>query len=223
MRHSQTGSWLVEIGIVVMLCGVVALVAMRALSDGERARGRADNTTALEVSEQALRAYVLRQKRLPCPDSSGTGYEDRNAAGVCNGSAVGQLPYLTLQLDKPVLAAGQSLRYGYWRDGSVDLANPAAVGLGGDEDLSVPFLDALARAASTDIGTSRPYVAKAGADGDAIQCDSAGSNPAFVLAALPAETSGPAHCFRDSPSAGFLLLSVGPDELRAWVRSRIAH
>lgn len=223
MRHRQSGSLLVEISLAMMAMGALALVAVPMLSGTKKNQDRALAGNSLMLAEQAVRTFILREKRLPCPDPVGGGYEARDADGQCPpGLATGFLPYAALQLDKPAIDG--VVRYGVWRGAGADLANRAASTVAdGASDGSQQLLDALARALKSPPGTALPYVARLNGQLQHVDCTAASDNPAFVMAVqASASVAGSALCFADDRAAGNQVRWVGRQELLGWAKFRFS-
>lgn len=194
----QDGFTLVELATVLGVIGLLA-VAMTSSFDGlQQARAHNGARADAESARQALRAFALRNKRLPCPDTSTHGDSGREGAGVACGAGVdvGWLPYESLGLAIPVRAS--RLRYGVYRGAAAtDLVAPRhgaadsidIDGLGG-------FSTALTGAASAVASSARPYYVT----GRSVEnsCDAGSSpgtgitliNPAFVLVAPATDRDG---------------------------------
>lgn len=122
----QRGFSLVELSIVLLALGVLGWAVAGSYGNAGTVRDRDGAVQTAETLREALRAFALRNGRLPCPDSAGTGWEG-DAAGACiDGVEAGWLPYRTLGLDVPQAALRAA--YGVYR-------NKAATG--GDADLAV--------------------------------------------------------------------------------------
>jgi prepilin-type N-terminal cleavage/methylation domain-containing protein len=103
--RAQAGFSMVEVSLALVVAGLMSWAAfsgyetVSAQQDIER--GRAE---ALQL-QSTLRAFALRNARLPCPDASSTGdggYESQTA-GVCSaGNQVGWFPYVSVGLERPV-------------------------------------------------------------------------------------------------------------------------
>lgn len=185
---ATAGFSLVELAVVLGVLGVLAVTMTSAFGSIGQARDRNAAQAHAESARQALRTFAVRNRRLPCPDTSTHGDSAREAAGGnCSGSArVGWLPYESLGLDTPVRAS--RLRYGVHRGGAgMDLVvpvhgavdHPDPEGIGG-------FLDTLARAAAAPATVDQPYYVD-GAVGAAVCATGVPgavlANPAFVLVA----------------------------------------
>ncbi len=72
-----------------------------------RKTSEVSTSIALREAQAALEGFILRENRLPCPDTSGNGLEN------CTGDSVGKLPEKTLGISLP-----HPLRYGVFRNPS---------------------------------------------------------------------------------------------------------
>ena len=192
-RHRLAGFSLVELAVVLGVLGLLAMTALSAFDNLGQTRQHNAARAHAEAARQALYAFALRNKRLPCPDNSANGDSGREAGGGVCGSAlnIGWLPYESLGLDLPVRA--QRLRYGVHRGtAATDLAAPQPVSAD-QPDLErgggfSAALAALAALATTNI--TQPYYS---ADGNPEACPGSSArrtNPAFVLLAPAGDRDG---------------------------------
>lgn len=182
------GFTLVELAVVLGVLGVLALAMTSTFDSAAQARQHNAARAHAESARLALRAFALRNRRLPCPDSSAWGDTGREGGGsACGGTTnVGWLPYEALGLDVP--ERGARLRYGVHR-GTADLVAP------GQASTDVPDLEgtgglvaALSRAATTST-VGQPHYFAANPAGPTC---SGGTpiNPAFVLVAPSTDRDG---------------------------------
>lgn len=126
VRFAHRGFSMVELAVALTALGILTWAVAGnlggAAADGMRKRVQAEG----EQLRGAVRAFALTERRLPCPDVDGDGWEDLSA-GTCPAGTeplqVGWLPYRSLGQDLP--AAPVQALYGVYR-------NPAA-----DADLAV--------------------------------------------------------------------------------------
>ncbi|MBB6065726.1 prepilin-type N-terminal cleavage/methylation domain-containing protein [Pseudoxanthomonas broegbernensis] len=204
----HAGFTLVEVAVVAGILGLLALTMTSAFEGMEQARQQNTAQAHAEAARQALRTFMLRNKRLPCPDNSTYGDRGReaNGAGSCPGDLrVGWLPYESLGLQVPVRS--QRLRYGVHRGTNADLVAPLHGAVDGpDLEGTGGLARALATAAQAAPSTDQPHYSGAVPALSSDTCASAEPvNPAFVLAA-PAtdrDVDGAIHPGFDGPNRGF--------------------
>lgn len=196
------GYTLVELATVLGILGVLTLTTHSAVESMQQSRLHNASQAHAETARQALRAYVLRNKRLPCPDTSAEG--DRGRAAASCGAAAGWLPYETLGLETP--ERSRRIRYGVHRSATIDLVEPAPSSVD-EPDFEgrsgmAALLAALAVAAPTG---GAPYYAAEFIDGGATCNGARPVNPAFVLVAPAADMDGSAGVAPgfDGPNRGF--------------------
>ncbi|MDR3157773.1 MAG: prepilin-type N-terminal cleavage/methylation domain-containing protein [Zoogloeaceae bacterium] len=173
--HGRTGQGfsLIELTVTLVVMGVLGLLAGFAFSgpgDTSSLQGRSEANKMRE----ALRYFVLANKRLPCPDSDGDGHED------CAAGESGFLPYLTFGLED---AAGNRMRYAVYRGSAADdvtsLIERTGDGEGQPDYLGYGDMIAALRKIPATPAASHVRVAAVGADG-ASDCGNF-THPAFVL------------------------------------------
>lgn len=210
------GYSLVELAVVLCILGVLGIAMTSAFDGYTQGRDQSAARAQAETARQALRAFALRNHRLPCPDTSNAGDDGREAGGgnCPAGSQTGWLPYLSLDLSQP--ARGQRIRYGVRRGNDGDLAEPAATSAD-DADGSAAFDHALRTVAAASPSIAHPYHGPVSPDAEP-SCGAAESNPAFMLA-VPVrdldEQGGDAPGF-DGANRGFAagtsLCAAPPDQ-----------
>ncbi|MDR1274923.1 MAG: prepilin-type N-terminal cleavage/methylation domain-containing protein [Candidatus Accumulibacter sp.] len=112
LSRFASGFTLLELSFVVVVMGVLGLFFAGSFSGADDVRVRRQSRAHAEVAREALRAFVLANKRLPCPDANADGYEDCALAGE-----TGTLPYADLGLAD---AAHNRILYGVYRAASTD-------------------------------------------------------------------------------------------------------
>lgn len=128
-RSSQVGLTLLETALILLVAGLMTWSAFSVYGGVQDAQTRREAQHSARQLQGQLRAYALRQGRLPCPDTSAgaTGYEDLLGGACAPGSQVGWFPYLSLGLVQPTEEL--RARYAVYRQAS---ATPAL-----DADLAV--------------------------------------------------------------------------------------
>lgn len=112
MRRAARGWSVIEMTVVLAVIGLLAWSGLSTLETGMAERDRAQAQQLGEAWRDRLRAYALNNRRLPCPDLTGQGWEG-DAAGACGTALTGWLPYRTLGLDLP--ADGLRAAYAVFR------------------------------------------------------------------------------------------------------------
>ncbi|MBU0746895.1 MAG: type II secretion system GspH family protein [Gammaproteobacteria bacterium] len=127
---SQAGFSLIEVAIALVVAGLMSWAAFSGYvtvsEQQEIERGRAEG----QQLQSILRAFALRNGRLPCPGTSPDGYETLTGGACSPGNQLGWFPYVSVGLELPTdrLRA----RYSVFRE--ANLAVPAE-----DADLAVEF------------------------------------------------------------------------------------
>lgn len=112
-RYRTQGWSFVELAIVLAIAGLLVWMWPSAGGNLGVARERAEATDHLRQVSEAMRAYALREARLPCPAAGAPYWEDCTAS-----SAVGVVPYRSLGLDPP--ASDLVARYAVYRQPNPD-------------------------------------------------------------------------------------------------------
>lgn len=92
--HKQKGFTLVEIAIVMLIFGLIIGGIMGPLKTQLQNLDRKETKKLIEGTKDAMIGFAIRNGRLPCPDTSGDGQE--NKPGVNCTSARGVVPWVTL-------------------------------------------------------------------------------------------------------------------------------
>ncbi|MCR6685640.1 type II secretion system protein [Pseudoxanthomonas sp.] len=208
IRRTQ-GFSLLEVAVVIGVLGLLTMAMTSAFENVQQVRGRKAAIADAEGARNAVRAFALRNKRLPCPDNSTYGDTGREAgSGSCPaGVDIGWLPYESLGLAVPVRAS--RLRYGVNRGvAGLDPTDPTPTAADGlDLEGTGGFSAALGALAASPAGTGAPYYVVQSATDPAVTC--AGGdliNPAFVLVAPGQDqevVDGEPHPGFDTPNRGF--------------------
>ena len=117
----QTGFTLIEIAIVLVIVGIIISVAATVLPSLIQSAKIKKARAILDKTDYALQGYIIANGRLPCPDTSGDGMENRisganpPADDTCTAYA-GDLPYLTIGLSSGNDNWQNAIRYGVYED-----------------------------------------------------------------------------------------------------------
>ncbi|QOC22172.1 hypothetical protein IC757_14290 [Wenzhouxiangella sp. AB-CW3] len=100
VRTREAGFGLLAVFVLTVLLGATLLAGYIWLNSQQVSQRAEDIAGVLEHTDRALRGFALTQYRLPCPDTSGDGFED------CDSNAArGRLPWRTLNLEDRELRA----------------------------------------------------------------------------------------------------------------------
>lgn len=91
----QKGFTLVEIAIVLAIIGILMSGILGSISAQRDGIQKKEDAATLNRIVNALQGFVSVNGYMPCPDSNGDGYENRNANGYC-AAVNGRLPYLEI-------------------------------------------------------------------------------------------------------------------------------
>ena len=182
LRRSQAGFSLIELSVVVAVLGAMTFVVTAGFENVQAYRQHRQATADAQAAYAAVRAFALRNRRLPCPDSSTDGRTMREAASPCARPS-GWLPYESIGLTPP--AENARMRYGVYIQGSTNLATPTASASDGlDLDGVGGLLTSLVAAATHPGSTLTPYYVQGTTADSSAQCSSGNpTNPAFVIVA----------------------------------------
>lgn len=205
-RRCQRGAALLEVSLGLLIVGVLTVATFELQSAMRKRQMNKDMGHVLQSVDAAVRMFVVRQKRLPCPDAAGTGVETGGNAGC--GVLTGGVPFVSLGLDLPPLPGGKVLRYGV----------SGAMFSAADTPLLVR-----ARLASLGAGAG-PYVAAPDASRRFTSCGSAALHPAYALMWMPSGTpvSDP-NCFHESRDGEMGVLAVGRVEFLGWLQTALGR
>ena len=101
-RDPQSGFTLTEIAIVMLVIGLVLVGALGPVNRLFQISQTNSNQERLDAAREALLSFGAINGRLPCPDRTGDGVEDRNlngatpTLGCAGGINEGFLPWVTL-------------------------------------------------------------------------------------------------------------------------------
>ncbi|HUH90210.1 MAG TPA: type II secretion system protein [Lysobacter sp.] len=187
IRRSRVhGFTLLEMAIAVSIIGVLGMAVSSAYFGIADVRARARGQAEAEVARQSVRAFMLRNKRLPCPDLStgGSGAREGLAGSCPAGAQIGWLPYESLGLAPP--EPRHRMRYAVARAGTgADLVTPLTdVADGLDLDGVTRLRRTLMAAANQTPASNRPYLTGTGGPANPESCSgNVVANPAFAVIA----------------------------------------
>lgn len=181
-RFTDRGFSLVELAVALAALGILTWAVAGNLGgtadDGRRARAQAEG----EQLRAAVRAFALTERRLPCPDRDGDGWEDLNTGTCPVGTEpvqAGWLPYRSLGRDLP--PAPMQALYGVYRHPAADADLAVLAERSGDAPGDAAYRDVrdlvigLNNAAAQPLATDRIHLS-----GDLEVC-TPNAHSAFVL------------------------------------------
>lgn len=113
----QRGFSLVEMGVVMVVVGIIGVIAWRWVATSQAPMARPEMQRQLNEAQAGVEGFLLSQHRLPCPSSDAGGTES------CGDATAVHFPWRTLGMGSEFAA----LHYGVNRGGGADLAAvPAA-------------------------------------------------------------------------------------------------
>lgn len=117
-KGAQFGFSLIELSVAIAILALLTWAVSGAYGNGMR-QGERDVAAAQgENVRDVIRSFALRNRRLPCPDASGSGWEG-DAHGVCAaGAEIGWVPYRSLGMDIP--ASPLRAAYGVYRNAGIN-------------------------------------------------------------------------------------------------------
>ncbi len=181
VRPCCEGFSLIELSVAIAIMGLLTWAVGGAYGNSTRQGARDAAVAQGETMRDLIRSFALVNRRLPCPDTSGSGWEN------CAGGELGWLPYSTLGLDIP--SPTTRAAYGVYRNAAInaDLAVVAertgnAAGTPGYQDIrdliaGAGFVTAQAP------GVGHLYLTGNDGAGGAVDCaNNKVAIPAFVVA-----------------------------------------
>jgi prepilin-type N-terminal cleavage/methylation domain-containing protein len=121
-KIDQAGFTLIEMAIVVVIAGMIISIAATVLPSLIQSSKVKRTRAILEKIDYALQGYATANGRLPCPDTSGNGTENRNPGPTSSPSDdtcaayVGAIPHATLGLSSGNDIWQNVIRYGVYED-----------------------------------------------------------------------------------------------------------
>ncbi len=202
--NKNAGFTLIELTVVLVIIGIIIAGVQSFYRDTIKVADFVEINAQLESINQSVVTFALKNKRLPCADTNGNGYEG-NATGVvvpsCGSSAnhqTGAVPYKTLGMNQ--MADTQSdlkkrnIIYGVYRNATAiaDLAiRNERTGDTNTEsqnyENNFDFIKALANAINT--ASNSAYVFTTGIDSNENCATNINENHAYILVSAGIEDS----------------------------------
>ena len=169
----QHGMTFIELAVVLLVIAILSLSVSSAFISTNEAQSRNEALQHASQVQASIRAYALRNGRLPCPAIDKRGYESRVGQACMAGLQLGFVPYVALGLQMP--SESVFARYAVFRIPNatdplldIDLADARErTGDSAGEPLHMHVTDliaALLRINSSAAVTTSPYLT---GDGDA--------------------------------------------------------
>jgi prepilin-type N-terminal cleavage/methylation domain-containing protein len=99
--HAQRGFTFVEVAVVLTIVGLMTWAVTSAYANSTALRDRDRAVHLGEALREAVRAFALVHRHLPCPDTDGDGWAG-GVGGACTVTVqAGGFPYRSLGLDVP--------------------------------------------------------------------------------------------------------------------------
>jgi prepilin-type N-terminal cleavage/methylation domain-containing protein len=128
---SSAGFTLAELAIVLLIIGLLVGGALIPLGAQVELKRIGDAQKSLDDIKEALLGYAAANGRLPCPDTTGDGVEDRTAVngldGCQGGVYEGNLPWVTLGIGS-VDSWGNRFHYRVTNEFTRTTGDPTAAG-----------------------------------------------------------------------------------------------
>ena len=122
---NQDGFSLVELSIVLVIIGIVGFFSVKFISQIGQNTLNEKFKSDLELADSAVTAFVFANHRLPCPDTTGNGFE--NCTPTSNKQ--GRLPIETLGIESSLQKKrGGEIRYGVFRKSNATVLQDTDLG-----------------------------------------------------------------------------------------------
>jgi len=190
---ADSGFSLVEMAVVLVVIGLLAAAAAAVYRPAAGAARTQRAVRVLDGIGQAIVAFAVSHRRLPCADTDSDGVEGSGAGcGIAVGFQTGAVPYVTLGITMPGApgadAGTANVVYGVYRNAAVNADLTVARERTGDAPGDPRFDDlgdfrlALVSASIATAGNTHVYVTGVGANEN---CASAVLRNAAVIIASP--------------------------------------
>lgn len=93
--QGQTGLSLIEISIAIVVISLVLMTVPSVWTQTTLVKGGLKQSALMLQLEQSMQMFLQINGYLPCPDTNGSGYENRETSGTCKDRE-GGLPYAEL-------------------------------------------------------------------------------------------------------------------------------
>lgn len=123
-KHKSYGFTLIELAIVLVIIGIIISTVQAFYRETIKTADFVKIQSQLESINQALITFAYENKRLPCADTDGNGYEATGTGGCGTGvmNQTGAVPYKTLGMNQMANTQTQlskrNIVYGVYRNGS---------------------------------------------------------------------------------------------------------
>lgn len=159
---------MIELSVALVVAGLLSWASFSAYETVSQQQQIERGRAQAQQLQSILRAFALRNGRLPCPDVSAvaTGYESFTAGACSSGNQLGWFPYVSLGLEIPT----QELRarYAVFRASNANVLLDADLAVSkertGDSVSEANYLDvtdliaALVNASALPLSTARAYL-----------------------------------------------------------------
>jgi prepilin-type N-terminal cleavage/methylation domain-containing protein len=125
------GFSLIELAIVLVVTGVILSTVQVFYSESVNVTKEVKLKAQLEAINQSLIIFAMKNKRLPCADTNGDGYEGSASSDCGTGAAnqTGAVPYKTLEMNQmgnvQTNLEKRNILYGVYRRGNVTASDDA--------------------------------------------------------------------------------------------------
>jgi len=117
-KHIQAGFSLLEVALTLFVLGFLFSLVPVSLSLLGSIQTAAPVLNKAEAGVNATLGFIVQHDRLPCPDTTGDGFEN------CGNGRTGQYPYRSVGLGRPLVnAQGFAFHYGVYQHASANLSS----------------------------------------------------------------------------------------------------